>query len=931
MGKFSREGGIQVRERRARQLSLWILAMASVSGFPAQVLAQTQFNEVTNAAKINHYTETYGVSSCDITGDGLLDILASNHRNMPSLWVNQGDGTFKDEAASVRPWVNFPTRDTHGGACADYDNDGDQDYVLSAGAGNPTQFYENNGSGKLTEKAIEFGIDYKKLGGRLPVWLDHNDDTRLDFIMTQFGGVAKLFTQTASGFIENTTDVGLLCKRFQYGFLYDVTGDGRQEFQCADQPGFPQKIYDTSPNNGKWVERTGLFPTIDHVTDSILGDFDNDGRMDMFLISNALDRPSSVIQANNKTVEARLVGGHKGFKFVSNGSITVDIYSKTVDNSGTKQIRVGSAAIRPASVPFTLNPNDPDVVGLPPEASTGARIRIGFEPSTKRWTLIFQTASGSPEHYFIVTSTATISGLKATSLWKGDRPGKPTLIMHRPAGFVDNTENAGLNHDIQCVSATVGDYDNDRDLDLYLACRTGASNLQNRYYDNQGDGTFQLVNNAAGAGGAVGSNITDGAGVADSTISLDYDVDGFLDLFVTNGLNLRPKYTPGGPNMLFRNQGNSNHWIEMDLIATDSASEPVGARVTATAGGVNQLRVFGSGYHRWSQEPNRMHFGLGDADKVDLTVEWPSGKTENYNNVTGDKLYRIVEGSGLTVIDPGTVPPPTGGGTPECGAPSFNAGSEAGVFISEDCSTGEWQVRITSGGSTKVVTNVGTFASSAGFSMVNPFSNESSDILDTSDPTQIAFNMKMLKSGVDGFDAVTPVGSDLCFDMSLPAGVTTYVGSNRVVATTPFDPRTADACSGGGTPPPSSGDCGPPATDGSVDQGLFAWKECSKDDWHLTAYAGSGFTVFSGSLTASQNFSNVTGVSVESSDTLNNSPASTIDFTLRVAPPWDDGVDFSVPCSASVDFDANQPVYVGASRTAVATPFNLTSYAGCGG
>ncbi len=50
-----------------------------------------------------------------------------------------------DDAARIRPWVNFPNRDTHGGSCADYDNDGDQDLVLSAGTGNPTQFYENNG------------------------------------------------------------------------------------------------------------------------------------------------------------------------------------------------------------------------------------------------------------------------------------------------------------------------------------------------------------------------------------------------------------------------------------------------------------------------------------------------------------------------------------------------------------------------------------------------------------------------------------------------------------------------------------------------------------------------------------------------------------------------------------------------------------------
>ncbi len=102
----------------------------------------------------------------------------------------------------------------------------------------------------------------------------------------------------------------------------------------------------------------------------------------------------------------------------------------------------------------------------------------------------------------------------------------------------------------------------------------------------------------------------------------------------------------------------------------------------------------------------------------------------------------------------------------------------------------------------------------------------------------------------------------------------------------------------------------------------------------MLALAGAGFTVFSGGMSADQDFTNVSPVSVESSDTLDNTPASTLDFLLRVAPPWFDGVDFTIPCSATVNFDVTGPagtqVYVGASRSVVAVPFNLTDYAGCG-
>ena len=103
--------------------------------------------------------------------------------------------------------------------------------------------------------------------------------------------------------------------------------------------------------------------------------------------------------------------------------------------------------------------------------------------------------------------------------------------------FVDKTVAAHLDTPVQCGSVTAGDFDNDMYVDLYLACRTGASNIANILYHNNGDGTFTAMPNAGGATGPVGLAIADGAGEADSVVTADYDVDGFLDLFVTNGFN----------------------------------------------------------------------------------------------------------------------------------------------------------------------------------------------------------------------------------------------------------------------------------------------------------------------------------------------------------------------------------------------------------
>jgi ASPIC/UnbV protein len=159
-----------------------------------------------------------------------------------------------------------------------------------------------------------------------------------------------------------------------------------------------------------------------------------------------------------------------------------------------------------------------------------------------------------------------------------------------------------------------------------------------------------------GAEGLGGSAITDGAGTTESAVSADYDADGFVDVFVTNGLNLVPQRT-GGQVQLFRNRGNGNHWLEFDLEGVASNRDGVGAKVYVAAGGIMQYREQNGGYHRWSQNYSRIHVALAGNTTADVTILWPSGLSDNYTGVAADAVYRAVEGQSIDVLINRAIPP----------------------------------------------------------------------------------------------------------------------------------------------------------------------------------------------------------------------------------------------------------------------------------
>ena len=789
--------------RRAGGAVVLMAFVGAIVSSPA--LGAPSFSDRTDAANLTASSESYGASFGDLNGDGYLDIYTSNHRLQDALYLNMRNGTFYKTASQVLSWRNHKNADTHGGTFADIDNDGDQDLLISTGTGNPEELLYNENQ-RLVDRTAEKGLATLDLGGRQPVWLDYDHDKLLDVVMTQLDGAATLYHQGADGnFTDVTSTAKFVCTNFHYGELFDANNDGTLDFICPDQDVYPQRIYDTTTMPWTKIFEAGnshdtWFPRIPGVVDSVIADFDNDGREDIFLLSNAQLHPSTVVQSSPTHFESLLANGTKGFKFVSAGTITITLDWNNAEEQSTTdltKIEIGANAVHPSSINFTLDPADPNVAGMPPPANaqtTFPIMQIGYNTSTQQWTLVLQTRLLETDPgvfsvaYLRVDSTSEITGLTGTGFWPGDLPARPTLLMNRPGSYIDETVTAGLDTPISCVSATAGDFDNDMDIDLYLACRTGASNIENILYENLGNGTFQQVPNAGGAVGPVGVAFASGAGTADSAISGDYDVDGFLDLFVTNGLNLQPKGF-GGPNKLFHNDGNANHWVEVDLVGTSSDRDATGAKVYATAGGVTQLRVQNGGYHRWSQDAKRAHFGLAGNATVDLRVEWPSGNVQTFSSVAANTLYRITENTGIAAVDLGAAPQAY-----QCGLPTLNGAVDEGVFVWRDCATGQWSMRVMSANT--AITYQGTITSTSNFTSSRPRALESNDVLDTSNPKQIGFTFNSTGTGFDGVDFNLPDGANACLQIAAPSGAQLFMGPFKTPISAPADLETQAPCGG---------------------------------------------------------------------------------------------------------------------------------------
>jgi len=168
-----------------------------------------------------------------------------------------------------------------------------------------------------------------------------------------------------------------------------------------------------------------------------------------------------------------------------------------------------------------------------------------------------------------------------------------------------------------------------------------SANRSTRYLEpkllflNQRDGTFKNVSKQVGPALQV---LQVSRGVAIGDLFNDGRMEAVVENLAGKPMILRPE---GGPQ---------NHWVSFQLEGVKCNRLALNARVTAAAGDMVQVGEVLSGGSYLSQHDLRIHFGLGNHDRIDRAeILWPNGKKETLTNLAVDRFYVVREGEGVVL------------------------------------------------------------------------------------------------------------------------------------------------------------------------------------------------------------------------------------------------------------------------------------------
>jgi hypothetical protein len=196
------------------------------------------FADVTTTARVaGEFGPALGVSTADFDGDGWIDIYVANDGRENQLWLNRHDGTFENGAllAGVALPVSGKAEGSMGVDAGDFDNDGDEDLVMTELTAEGSNFYVNDGTGVFTDASAPSAIGPASLPftGFGAVWLDFDNDGLLDLLAAN-GTVQIIEALRQAGDPFPMHQKKLLMRNIGGGRLEDVTARAGAAFALSE-------------------------------------------------------------------------------------------------------------------------------------------------------------------------------------------------------------------------------------------------------------------------------------------------------------------------------------------------------------------------------------------------------------------------------------------------------------------------------------------------------------------------------------------------------------------------------------------------------------------------------------------------------------------------------------------------------------------------
>lgn len=621
------------------------------------------FEDVTLASGLGQFQGmSHGVAWGDFDGDGIPDVYLTGHLNPPVLLRNLGNGQFEDVTQTM-----FDSRylegDYHGAAWADVTQNGRLDLIQLTGAleglgEEPKRLFINQGD-HFVDEAASWGVDNPAGRTRMPLWLDLDGDGKIDLIQgaeARFDDITPPFTflQQGSRFQQALEALNFRSRSIPFCIVTQLINDGHAELVCrAAGQNITSQVFSTASVPARELD---LLPAT-AFEDIVAGDFDNNGQIDLFLARRtppgpvAFGRPAdNHLIADIELREDKLASAQPGFSFRSSSPLQIELSLRQPRGLwSSASVRIGARGHTPDNLNFVLDPADPLTHGLPDSPGEQAELHIGFE-SPDLWHIrltapeYHATEGKRPRQHHVqigIQTQAPVQSLTINGQLETSEQAPQRLFMNRGGKLIEESDKRGINTvPIAAMNVVAADFNNNMLLDLFILGSGDIGMHDSLLLINQGKGKFK----AQPLPEAFSSLRR---GVGDSVTTADFDNDGFVDLLIATGGSMgRSLGLPSslGEYRLFRNTGNANNWLQIDLEGTRSNRDAIGARVDLRTDKITQTRIQDGGIHHRGQNHSRLHFGLAQHQKVDsIVVKWPSGIIQTLSDIPANQILRIIE------------------------------------------------------------------------------------------------------------------------------------------------------------------------------------------------------------------------------------------------------------------------------------------------